>query len=85
MKYSVSPLTCGRCVRSITEALQAVDHALSIAPNMAEAHYQKGSILHVQGDLAVQTLLWSDGAPGGLTVLGQCTAQVGLVTRGSAP
>lgn len=25
MKFQVNPLTCGRCVRSITEALQAVD------------------------------------------------------------
>lgn len=25
MKFHVTPLTCGRCVRSITEAFQAVD------------------------------------------------------------
>lgn len=37
--------------RQFTEALQAADRALGIAPQLAEAHYQRGSILHVQGDL----------------------------------
>ena len=35
MKYSVSPLTCGRCVRSITEALQAVDSGARVQVDLA--------------------------------------------------
>lgn len=45
--------------KSFAEALQAVDRALTIAPNMAEAHYQKGSILHVQGDLPGATAAYA--------------------------
>lgn len=37
--------------QDFSEAIQAVDRALAMAPDLAEAHYQKGSILHVQGDL----------------------------------
>ncbi|RLJ39708.1 WD40 repeat domain-containing protein [Acidovorax sp. 106] len=59
-------------------------HALVMGDARMTSAVLQGVHLHVQGDLAVQTLLWSDGAPGGLTVLGQCTAQVGLFTRGSA-
>ena len=37
--------------RQFREATAAVDKAISLAPNLAEGWYQKGSILHVQGDL----------------------------------
>jgi len=37
--------------KNFVEAMQAVERALGLAPSMAEAHYQKGSILHVQGEL----------------------------------
>lgn len=30
MKYTVSPLTCGACVRSITQALLAVDPSATV-------------------------------------------------------
>lgn len=60
-------------------------HALVMGDARVDSAVLQGVHLHVQGDLAVQTLLWSDGAPGGLTVLGQCTAQVGLFTRGNTP
>lgn len=45
--------------QAFPEALQAVERALVIAPNMAEAHYQKGSILHVQGDLPGATAAYA--------------------------
>jgi putative PEP-CTERM system TPR-repeat lipoprotein len=32
-----------------TEALGAAEQALKLAPELSEAHYQKGSVLHVQG------------------------------------
>lgn len=35
MKYSVSPLTCGRCVRRITEALQSVDSGARVQVDLA--------------------------------------------------
>jgi copper chaperone len=35
MKYHVSPLTCGRCIRSITEALQAVDSGARVQVDLA--------------------------------------------------
>ena len=35
MKYSVSPLTCGRCVRRITDALQAVDSGARVQVDLA--------------------------------------------------
>ncbi len=36
--------------RQFTEALAAADRALALAPQSAEALYQRGSVLHVQGD-----------------------------------
>ncbi len=38
--------------RKFKEANEAVDRALSLSPGSAEAQYQRGSVLHVQGDLA---------------------------------
>ena len=35
MKYSVSPLTCGRCVRTVTEALQSIDPGATVAVDVA--------------------------------------------------
>lgn len=35
LKYNVSPLTCGRCVRRITEALQAIDSAARVEVDLA--------------------------------------------------
>ena len=35
MKYTVSPLTCGRCVRRITDALLALDPAATIRADLA--------------------------------------------------
>ena len=35
MKYSVSPLTCGSCVRTITEALQSIDPKAAVAVDVA--------------------------------------------------
>jgi putative PEP-CTERM system TPR-repeat lipoprotein len=37
--------------RQFSEANSAIDRALALAPNSAEARYQKGSLAHVQGDL----------------------------------
>ncbi len=37
--------------RALKEAATAAEQALALAPESAEAHYQKGSIAHVQGDL----------------------------------
>jgi cellulose synthase operon protein C len=37
--------------RQFREGLTAVDRALAMMPNLAEAHYQKGAIYHAQGDL----------------------------------
>lgn len=38
--------------RQLTEAAAAADQALALAPASAAAHYQKGAVLHLQGDLA---------------------------------
>lgn len=35
MKYTVTPLTCGRCVRRITDALLALDPAATIRADLA--------------------------------------------------
>ncbi len=35
MIYNVSPLTCGRCVRTITDALQAIDPAARVHVDLA--------------------------------------------------
>jgi len=35
LKYNVSPLTCGRCVRRITGALQAIDSAARVDVDLA--------------------------------------------------
>ena len=35
MKYSVSPLTCGRCVITITQALLAVEPDARVTVNLA--------------------------------------------------
>lgn len=35
MKYDVHPLTCGRCVRSITEALQGLDPSARVHVDLA--------------------------------------------------
>ncbi|HEU0153699.1 MAG TPA: heavy-metal-associated domain-containing protein [Arenimonas sp.] len=35
MKYNVSPLTCGRCVGRITEALLAIDSAARVGVDLA--------------------------------------------------
>lgn len=35
MKFDVTPLTCGRCVRSITEALQAIDPSAQVHVDLA--------------------------------------------------
>ena len=48
-------------VRQFREATTAVERALALAPDLAEAWYQKGSILHVSGDLP-GTLLAYDRA-----------------------
>ncbi|WP_394788320.1 XrtA/PEP-CTERM system TPR-repeat protein PrsT [Rhodoferax sp.] len=37
--------------RQFAEASVAVDRAMALAPNSAEARYQKGALAHVQGDL----------------------------------
>lgn len=37
----------------IKEALAAAEQGLKLAPELAEAHYQKGSVLHVQGQSLV--------------------------------
>lgn len=37
--------------RQFTEALQAVERAVAVAPQDAEGHYVKGSVRHAQGDL----------------------------------
>lgn len=64
--------------KKFTEALQAVDHALSIAPNMAEAHYQKGSILHVQGDLTGATASYTRALQLDANHVEALIAQIGL-------
>ncbi|MFZ4285203.1 XrtA/PEP-CTERM system TPR-repeat protein PrsT [Variovorax sp. HJSM1_2] len=38
--------------RKFKEASDAVDRALALSPGLAEAQYQRGSVSHVQGDLA---------------------------------
>ena len=35
MIYNVSPLTCGRCVRTITDALKAIDPAAEVHVDLA--------------------------------------------------
>ncbi len=35
MKFSVSPMTCGSCVRRITEALRGIDPAARVEVDMA--------------------------------------------------
>ncbi|KFL37859.1 heavy-metal-associated domain-containing protein [Arenimonas donghaensis] len=35
MKFNVSPLTCGRCVTTITQALQAVDPDARVTVDLA--------------------------------------------------
>jgi len=37
--------------RQYVEAMAAADQAIKLAPDMSEAYYQKGSILHVQGQI----------------------------------
>jgi cellulose synthase operon protein C len=44
--------------RQFREAGEAVDKALALAPGMPEALYQRGSLLHVQGDLKGATALY---------------------------
>ena len=70
---------------SATEPSSPAVHALVMGDAQVHCALLRQGQLHVQGNLSVHTLLWGDGAPGGLTVLGQCAAQVGLFTRGYAP
>lgn len=35
MKYSVTPLTCGRCVRSITDSLLTIDPAAKVLVDLS--------------------------------------------------
>lgn len=54
MKYTVSPLTCGACVRSITQALLAVDPSAKV-----HVHLDTGT-LEAEGrfdaDMVISTL-----------------------------
>ena len=47
MKYNVSPLTCGRCVRRITEALQAIDSGARVDVDLAAGTVEAEGILDV--------------------------------------
>ncbi len=47
--------------RQFREAQTAADKALSLAPNSADAMYQRGTVSHVQGDIEV-ALTWYDKA-----------------------
>ncbi len=69
---------------SAAEPSSPAVHALVMGDAQVHCALLRQGQLHVQGNLSVHTLLWGDGAPGGLTVLGQCAAQVGLFTRGYA-
>lgn len=70
---------------SAAEPSSPAVHALVMGDAQVHCAMLRQAKLHVEGNLSVHTLLWGDGAPGGLTVLGQSTAQVGLFTRGYAP
>ena len=69
---------------SAAEPSSPAVHALVMGDAQVHCALLRQGQLHVQGNLSVHTLMWGDGAPGGLTVLGQCAAQVGLFTRGYA-
>lgn len=64
--------------KSFAEAHQAVERALAIAPNMAEAHYQKGSIRHVQGDLPGATAAYARALQLDASHAEALIAQIGL-------
>lgn len=47
LKYNVSPLTCGRCVRRITEALQAIDSAARVEVDLAAGTVEAEGVFDV--------------------------------------
>lgn len=54
MIYNVSPLTCGRCVRTITDALQAVDPAAKVHVDLAAGTVEVDGVL--DSDTVIATL-----------------------------
>jgi copper chaperone len=57
MKYTVSPLTCGRCVAAITGALQALDPASLVHVDLhagtvdAEGDFDPGKVAATLADI----------------------------------
>ena len=81
MKFHVNPLTCGRCVRSITEALQGVDSGARVDVDLEAGTVDVDSALDATAIVATlaaigyQALPATAGAPaGGGSCCGTCHA-----------
>ena len=58
MKLIVEDMTCGHCVRRITQAIQAVDATAKVEVDLAEAEVQ------IDGDLDIASAIMAIGEAG---------------------
>lgn len=79
MKFNVSPLTCGRCVRSITDALHGVDPAARVHVDLAagtveaEGAFDAATVVSTLAGIGYEAAPAS-GAKGGGGCCGSCHA-----------
>ena len=72
MKYSVSPLTCGRCVRSITEALQAVDSSARVHVDLEAGTVEADGAFDAATVVATLAAIGYQATPGPAAAAGSC-------------
>jgi copper chaperone len=68
MKYTVSPLTCGACVRSITQALLAVDPSATVHVHLdtgtleADGHFDPDTVISTLAAIGYEAIPAEAGA-----------------------
>ena len=65
MIYNVSPITCGQCVRTITQALQAIDPGARVHVDIAEGTVDVDGALDSDTVIATLALHGYDASSGG--------------------
>lgn len=76
MKYKVSPLTCGQCVRTITNALKRIDSGAKVQVDLvagtvdAEGTFDSATVVTALAQHGYDAVL-ADGTMAG-TVAGSC-------------
>lgn len=83
MKYTVSPLTCGACVRSITQALLAVDPSATVQVDLdagtleAEGRFDPDTVISTLAAIGYEAIpaeagAGSEIADGAVSCCGSC-------------